>query len=94
MKNPATDACRFLYATDDMVKSGALLAIGLVNVGVRNECDPAMALLSDHVMSPSQNMRVGAILGLGLAYAASQRQDLNELLTLPLTDSQSERDAN
>lgn len=81
---------RYLYATDDLVKSGALLAIGLVNCGVRNECDPAMALLCEHVMSPSQNLRIGAILGLGLAYAGSQRNDLNDLLSGPLADKESE----
>lgn len=72
------------------MRSGALLAIGLVNVGVKNECDPAMALLSDQVMAPSQNLRIGAILGLGLAYAASRRTDLNDLLMKPLVDKQSE----
>ncbi|KAJ8686227.1 hypothetical protein QAD02_022021 [Eretmocerus hayati] len=80
---------KFLYASDDLVKSGALLAIGLVNCGVRNECDPAMALLSEHVMAPSQNLRIGAILGLGVAYAASRRNDLNELLVAPLMDKAS-----
>ncbi|XP_001607384.2 26S proteasome non-ATPase regulatory subunit 2-like [Nasonia vitripennis] len=80
---------KFLYATDDLVKSGALLAIGLVNCGVQSECDPALALLSEYVMSPSQNLRIGAILGLGLAYAASRRNDLNELLVAPLADKES-----
>lgn len=80
---------RFLYATDDLVRSGALLAIGLVNCGVQSECDPALALLSEHVMSPSQNLRIGAILGLGLAYAASRRNDLNDLLVAPLADKES-----
>lgn len=78
-----------MYASEDLVRSGALLAIGLVNVGVKSECDPAMALLSEHVMSPSQNLRIGAILGLGLAYAASRRTDLNDLLTKPLVDKES-----
>ncbi|CAB0041164.1 unnamed protein product [Trichogramma brassicae] len=79
---------KFLYASDDLVKSGALLAIGLVNCGVRSEYDPAMALLGDHVMSTSQNLRVGSILGLGLAYAATKRPDLNSLLCGPLNDRQ------
>jgi len=35
---------------EDMIKSGALLACGIVNCGVRNECDPALALLSDYVL--------------------------------------------
>lgn len=48
-------------------QAGALLACGIVNSGVRNECDPAMALLSDYVMHNSNTMRVGAIIGLGFS---------------------------
>lgn len=45
------------------VQSGALLACGIVNSGVRNECDPALALLSDYVLHNSNVMRIGAIFG-------------------------------
>ncbi|CAG2060574.1 unnamed protein product, partial [Timema podura] len=38
---------RYLYSNDDYITSGALLALGIVNCGVRNECDPAQALLMD-----------------------------------------------
>ena len=44
-------------------QSGALLACGVVNCGVRNECDPALALLSDYVVHQSNTMRLGAIIG-------------------------------
>ena len=44
-------------------QSGALLACGIVNCGVRNECDPALALLSDYVVHQSNTMRLGAIIG-------------------------------
>ncbi|KAK2587152.1 hypothetical protein KPH14_002910 [Odynerus spinipes] len=80
---------KYLYTSEDYIKSGALLAIGLVNCGVRNECDPALALLSDYVLSNSETLRIGAILGLGLAYAGSQRTDIAELLTTALNDKQS-----
>lgn len=40
---------KYLYSPDDFVKAGALLACGLVSVGVREECDPAVALLTDHL---------------------------------------------
>lgn len=46
-----------------LVQSGALLACGIVNSGVRNECDPALALLSDYVLHNSNIMRIGAIFG-------------------------------
>lgn len=80
---------RYLYTNDDFIKSGALLAIGLVNCGVRNECDPALALLSDYVLSDNATLRIGAVLGLGLAYAGSQRSDVTELLTGVLADKAS-----
>lgn len=44
-------------------QAGALLACGIVNCGVRNECDPALALLSDYVLNQSNIMRIGAIVG-------------------------------
>lgn len=46
-----------------LLQSGALLACGIVNCGVRNECDPALALLSDYVLHSSNVMRIGAIIG-------------------------------
>ena len=58
----------------------ALLACGIVNTGVKNDCDPALALLSDYVDHASSIMTIGAIFGLGLAYAGSNRSDLVELL--------------
>ena len=39
-------------------QSGALLACGIVNCGVRNECDPALVLLSDDVVHHS-NIIIG-----------------------------------
>lgn len=78
---------RYLYTNDYHIKAGALLAIGLVNCGVRNECDPALALLNDYVYSDNATLRIGAILGLGLAYAGSQRNDVTDLLTAVLADN-------
>ena len=40
-----------------------MLGCGIVNSGVRNECDPALALLSDYIMNNSTVMRIGSILG-------------------------------
>ena len=41
---PAID--RFLYSTDPQVVGGALLAVGIVNSGVQDEVDSALALLA------------------------------------------------
>ncbi|XP_063243061.1 26S proteasome non-ATPase regulatory subunit 2 [Bacillus rossius redtenbacheri] len=80
---------KYLYSSEDYIKSGALLACGIVNCGVRNECDPALALLSDYVLHTSNVMRIGAILGLGLAYAGSNREAVLSLLTPVFSDPKS-----
>uniref|UniRef100_A0A672JV41 26S proteasome non-ATPase regulatory subunit 2 n=1 Tax=Sinocyclocheilus grahami TaxID=75366 RepID=A0A672JV41_SINGR len=61
-----TQIDKYLYSSEDYIKSGALLACGIVNSGVRNECDPALALLSDYVLHNSNTMRIGAIFGVGV----------------------------
>ena len=71
---------KYLYSSEDHIKGGALLACGIVNCGVRNEVDPALALLSDYVTHSNSTMRIGSILGLGLAYAGSNRKDIIELI--------------
>lgn len=68
-----TSIDKYLYSTEDHIKSGALLACGIVNCGIRNEVDPAHALLSDYIHHQNTSMRIGAILGLGIAYAGSNR---------------------
>ncbi|XP_075233916.1 regulatory particle non-ATPase 1 [Lycorma delicatula] len=80
---------KYLYTSEDYVKSGALLALGIVNCGVRNDCDPALALLSDYVLHESVTLRIGAVLGLGLAYAGTRRQDVVSLLLPVLSDKKS-----
>ena len=51
-----------------MFQSGALLACGIVNSCVRNECDPALALLSDYVLHSNNVIRIGAINGYEYIY--------------------------
>ena len=51
------------------------------------DCDPALALLSDYVSHANLTMRIGAIFGLGLAYAGSDRQDLVQMLLPVFADA-------
>ena len=83
VENGLSQIDKYLYSEDDYVKAGALLAIGLVTSGVKNEADPALALLSEQVNAPKEILRVAAILGLGIAYAGTAREEVMELL-LPL----------
>lgn len=52
----------------------------MLNTWVRNECDPAYALLYDSVSKENAAVRIGAIQGLGLAYAGTAKEDVAELL--------------
>lgn len=81
---------KFTYASEDQVKAGALLAIGILNSGVRLDSDPALALLSDTDNLEAKNvpMRVASIMGLGLAYAGSNKEELLEIL-LPIVEDSS-----
>jgi len=52
-----------------------------------SDCDPALALLSDYVSSSNATMRIGAIFGLGLAYAGSDRAEIIQLLLPVFADA-------
>ncbi|KAJ3225375.1 proteasome regulatory particle base subunit [Clydaea vesicula] len=78
---------KYLYSTEDYVVAGALLAIGLVTSGVRNESEPALALLSDYVENKKATLRVAAIVGLGIAYAGSEKEEVYELLSPLISDT-------
>jgi 26S proteasome regulatory subunit N1 len=81
---------RYTYAEEVEIQAGALLATGIVNTGVRLDSDPALALLgdSDKLNHKEPLIRVSAIMGLGLAYAGSNRDELLALL-LPLVEDTS-----
>lgn len=76
---------KYLYSADDFVKAGGLLACGLVTSSVRNECDPALALLGDYVGDKNSTYVRAAIIGLGVAYAGSCNGEvLSKLLPIAL----------
>ncbi|RCH78896.1 proteasome regulatory particle base subunit, partial [Rhizopus stolonifer] len=78
---------RYTYSTDDNIKAGALLAIGILNTSVREESDPALALLSEHIESGSTAIKQAAVFGLGLAYAGSARTEIADLLLPIVSDT-------
>ncbi|KAF9191026.1 proteasome regulatory particle base subunit [Haplosporangium sp. Z 767] len=78
---------KYLYSDDENIRAGALLAVGIVNSGVRNPVDPALAVLQEQLEdSKSITNRIAAIQGLGLAYAGSARLELMEML-LPIVSN-------
>jgi 26S proteasome regulatory subunit N1 len=76
---------KYTYAPEDQIQAGAMLAIGIMNSGVRIDSDPALALLGDEekLAHKSPLIKVASIMGLGLAYAGSNREALLDLL-LPI----------
>jgi 26S proteasome regulatory subunit N1 len=60
-----------------------------VNSGVRNDGDPALSLLgdTDNLHSKSVQIRMASIMGLGLSYAGSAREELLSYLLPILEDS-------
>ena len=78
---------KYQWSSDMNVKAGALLAFGLGSSGVVNECDPAWALLAEHLESETPILKLAAVLGLGFAYAGSRREDLMENLTPIILDT-------
>jgi len=78
---------KYQWSSDPHLKAGALLAFGLVTTGVKNECDPAWALLGEQLEAEDLLLRLSAVVGLGYAYAGSCREDLLENLTPMIVDT-------
>lgn len=75
-----TQIDKFLYSSEEYIKAGAALAVGILSSGVRNDADPALALLSEHIEGDSHVMKCAACTGLGIAYAGSGREEVIDLL--------------
>ena len=76
-------------SNDDLVKAGAMLSVGVLNSGVREPSEPAMALLMtpEILNHKTKEVRIAAIMGLGLAYAGTQKEELVETLLPYVGDS-------
>ncbi|KPI84670.1 putative proteasome regulatory non-ATPase subunit [Leptomonas seymouri] len=79
---------KYFYSESTYVKAGACLASGIVMCGVKNPFDPALGLLSEQVSASEDEVAIGAILGLGNAYAGTRKEDVKELLVPLLADSE------
>ncbi|KAK3100845.1 proteasome regulatory particle base subunit, partial [Teratosphaeriaceae sp. CCFEE 6253] len=76
----------YTYVPEEQVKAGAALGMGIMNNGVRVEGDPTKALLGD-MEGKSVAVRVASIMGMGLAYAGSNNEEMLELLLPLVTDT-------
>ncbi len=80
---------KYTYVEEEPIQAGAYLAIGIMNSGVRLDSDPSMALLGDADKLHHKNplIRTACIMGLGLSYAGSNKEELLELLLPIITDA-------
>ncbi|KAF4552118.1 26S proteasome regulatory subunit rpn-1-like protein [Elsinoe fawcettii] len=78
----------YTNVNEDQIKAGAFLAYGIVNSGVKLEADPVIALLGEELEpSKPKAVKVSALMGLGLAYAGSAREEFLELLIPMIGDT-------
>ena len=83
----SNDISPFLSLNDGFAKFGACIGIGLFCSGVTNEVDPAKALLMDNINGSEKDSKTGSIIGLGIAYAGSAREDITEELVPLIIDT-------
>lgn len=89
IENGLDNIDKYTYSPEPEISAGAMLAIGIMNSGVRIESEPSLALLGDtdklHHSNPL--VRTACIMGLGLAYAGSNKEEALELLLPIIADS-------
>ncbi|KAG2116267.1 hypothetical protein DEU56DRAFT_932358 [Suillus clintonianus] len=64
-----------------------IFATGLLNASVRTQADATLALLAEHAENKSVPLKISAIMGLGVAYSGSHREDLLTLLLPAVADN-------
>jgi 26S proteasome regulatory subunit N1 len=83
-----TEIDKYTNAQNEYIVAGSYIAIGIVNSGIQNECDPVYAILHEALIEPKtkQIAKIGALIGLSLTYAGSKREDLLEDFTPMILD--------
>ena len=81
---------KYMERSENDIVAGSYMALGLVNSGITNEMDPVFAILSDKLEScKTESLKIGALMGLSFTYAASAREDLQEIISPILLDDDS-----
>ena len=78
---------RYRESEIQSIKAGSLIGMGLCLNGVRSSYDPALTFIQEAMTNrASRDVRIGGIIGLGLAYAGSLRSDVGEYLETMVTN--------
>lgn len=72
---------KYMESTNDLIRAGAYMAVGIINSGIKNDSDPVAALLSEHVESDNEYTKIGALMGLSFTYAGTAREDIMEIVS-------------
>ncbi|KAG5389982.1 hypothetical protein IGI04_031523 [Brassica rapa subsp. trilocularis] len=83
---------KYYDISDKPVRAGALLGVGIVNCGIKSDCDPALALIGEYTDNEDSSVRIGAIMGIGIAYAGSQNDQIKSSLSPILNDEKAPLD--
>ena len=78
----------YLDLKDGWAKAGAAIAVGISNSGIWNELDQAKGILEEMIESDNAQVKMGAAMGLGIAYAGTAREDFLDILTPLLLDEE------
>lgn len=77
---------KYMESTNDLIRAGAYMAVGLVNSGIKNDNDPVFALLSEKLEEGNEYEKMGALMGLSFTYAGSCREEFLELINPMILD--------
>lgn len=79
---------KYMESGDDWIIAGSYLGFGIVSSGIKDENDPVYAILLEKLeQSTKQIHKIGALMGLSIAYAGSGRADLLEAISPLILDS-------
>ena len=73
---------KYTDSSDDFIRAGGFMAMGILNSGIQNEFDPVFALLSEQLENDSREIvKIGALMGLSFTYAGTCREDILEIVS-------------
>lgn len=78
---------KYMERRETSIVAGAFMALGLVNSGIVNECDPVQSILTEKLEECTDGaLKIGALMGLSFTYAGSAREDLLESISPIILD--------
>lgn len=77
---------KYSYSSEEHIKAGAFLAMGILHSGIKMDPDVAFALLEEHVDSQTTSLKISAMNGIAVAYTGSYRKDIMEKLLPHVVD--------